>query len=155
MFQSSKSCNYCNTNRANPIGIALLCEVALGNECEKFQHDYNLPGSLPKGKSSVKVCHFISHDHHRTIFTHGTTFTRTLHSTIIIARSSPQSSPHDLRAHLHLRIFTTRSSLIIRSSPHNSRSRCSPRSSPHNLHRTIFVHARSSPLDHNRTILTG
>ena len=28
----SKSANYCNTNRRNPIGMLLLCEVMIGNE---------------------------------------------------------------------------------------------------------------------------
>lgn len=49
----SKSANYCFANRINPIGCLLLCEVALGEPCEKYYADYygNL---LPPGKHSVK-----------------------------------------------------------------------------------------------------
>jgi poly [ADP-ribose] polymerase len=36
----SKSANYCNATKINPIACLLLCEVALGNTCEKFYADY-------------------------------------------------------------------------------------------------------------------
>ncbi len=50
---SSKSANYCFTNRDNNTGILLLCEVALGNMNEKLQADY-YASNLPPGKNSTK-----------------------------------------------------------------------------------------------------
>lgn len=50
---SSKSANYCFTNRDNPIGILLLCEVALGEMNEKIHADY-YAANLPPGKMSTK-----------------------------------------------------------------------------------------------------
>ncbi|KAG7202334.1 hypothetical protein KM043_018664 [Ampulex compressa] len=47
----SKSANYCCTNSANPTGLLLLCEVALGNMYERYQADYI--EKLPKGKHST------------------------------------------------------------------------------------------------------
>lgn len=49
----SKSANYCCTSKANSIGLMLLCEVALGDMCEKFGADY-YASNLPPGKSSTK-----------------------------------------------------------------------------------------------------
>ncbi|XP_066550886.1 poly [ADP-ribose] polymerase 1 [Amia ocellicauda] len=48
----SKSANYCHTSQADPIGLLLLAEVALGNmhELKKASHITK----LPKGKHSVK-----------------------------------------------------------------------------------------------------
>ena len=48
----SKSANYCHAYSSNPIGLMLLCEVALGNM-------YELTGAksitkLPQGKHSTK-----------------------------------------------------------------------------------------------------
>lgn len=48
----SKSANYCHAYASNPIGLMLLCEVALGNM-------YELTGAksitkLPQGKHSTK-----------------------------------------------------------------------------------------------------
>jgi poly [ADP-ribose] polymerase 2/3/4 len=37
----SKSANYCQASKANPVGCILLCEVALGNFVEKYYSDYN------------------------------------------------------------------------------------------------------------------
>ena len=37
----SKSANYCNTNRRNPTGILMLCEVEIGNERQLFHSDEN------------------------------------------------------------------------------------------------------------------
>lgn len=48
----SKSANYCCTSPNNPIGLMLLCEVALGNMYERPQADYI--EKLPKGKHSTK-----------------------------------------------------------------------------------------------------
>ena len=50
---SSKSANYCFTNRDNNTGILLLCEVALGDMNEKLHADY-YAGNLPPGKNSTK-----------------------------------------------------------------------------------------------------
>ncbi|XP_046754057.1 poly [ADP-ribose] polymerase [Diprion similis] len=47
----SKSANYCCTNRQNPTGLLLLCEVALGNTYERHAADYI--EKLPKGKHST------------------------------------------------------------------------------------------------------
>ncbi|XP_012253348.2 poly [ADP-ribose] polymerase [Athalia rosae] len=47
----SKSANYCCTNRQNPTGLLLLCEVALGNMYERHRADYI--EKLPKGKHST------------------------------------------------------------------------------------------------------
>uniref|UniRef100_A0A8C5H0G8 Poly [ADP-ribose] polymerase n=1 Tax=Gouania willdenowi TaxID=441366 RepID=A0A8C5H0G8_GOUWI len=48
----SKSANYCHTSQADPVGLILLAEVALGNmhELKKASHITK----LPKGKHSVK-----------------------------------------------------------------------------------------------------
>ncbi|XP_047370272.1 poly [ADP-ribose] polymerase [Vespa velutina] len=47
----SKSANYCCTNSANPTGLLLLCEVALGNMYERYEADYI--SKLPKDKHST------------------------------------------------------------------------------------------------------
>ncbi|XP_026751130.1 poly [ADP-ribose] polymerase [Galleria mellonella] len=41
----SKSANYCCTNKQNPVGVMLLCEVALGNmkECDRAEYVTKLP----------------------------------------------------------------------------------------------------------------
>ena len=49
---ASKSANYCQTNRSNPTGLMLLCEVALGNMYELT--DANHITKLPGGKHSCK-----------------------------------------------------------------------------------------------------
>ncbi|XP_072398728.1 poly [ADP-ribose] polymerase [Diabrotica undecimpunctata] len=48
----SKSANYCCTNVNSPLGLMLLCDVALGNMHERLQADYI--EKLPKGKHSCK-----------------------------------------------------------------------------------------------------
>ncbi|XP_033736235.1 poly [ADP-ribose] polymerase 1-like isoform X2 [Pecten maximus] len=48
----SKSANYCRTSKNDPVGIMLLCEVALGNMYERYGADYI--DKLPKGKHSCK-----------------------------------------------------------------------------------------------------
>ncbi|XP_028137799.2 poly [ADP-ribose] polymerase isoform X1 [Diabrotica virgifera virgifera] len=48
----SKSANYCCTNVNSPLGLMLLCDVALGNMHERLQADYIK--KLPKGKHSCK-----------------------------------------------------------------------------------------------------
>jgi hypothetical protein len=48
----SKSANYCYTSNANPIGLLLLCEVALGDVYECTTAEYI--EKLPRGKHSVK-----------------------------------------------------------------------------------------------------
>lgn len=48
----SKSANYCRTSKSDPIGVLLLCEVALGNMHELTNADYIT--KLPKGKHSTK-----------------------------------------------------------------------------------------------------
>jgi len=48
----SKSANYCRTSSNNPIGLMLLCEVALGNMYE-LKHAKAIE-KLPKGKHSCK-----------------------------------------------------------------------------------------------------
>ncbi|CAB3982898.1 Poly [ADP-ribose] polymerase 1 [Paramuricea clavata] len=50
----SKSANYCNTNYSSPVGLMLLCEVALGNMHELTSANYIK--KLPPGKHSVKGC---------------------------------------------------------------------------------------------------
>lgn len=47
----TKSANYCCTNSENPIGLLLLCEVALGNMYERYAADYI--EKLPSGKHST------------------------------------------------------------------------------------------------------
>ncbi|XP_047097726.1 LOW QUALITY PROTEIN: poly [ADP-ribose] polymerase [Schistocerca piceifrons] len=47
----SKSANYCCTSKTNPVGLLLLCEVALGNMYERTQVDYI--EKLPPGKHST------------------------------------------------------------------------------------------------------
>ncbi|CAH2075136.1 unnamed protein product, partial [Iphiclides podalirius] len=44
----SKSANYCCTNKANPIGIMMLCEVALGDmkKCHSAEYITKLPSGL-------------------------------------------------------------------------------------------------------------
>ncbi|XP_022090532.1 poly [ADP-ribose] polymerase 1-like isoform X2 [Acanthaster planci] len=48
----SKSANYCFTNRSNPTGLMLLCEVAIGNMHELTHSSYIT--QLPSGKHSTK-----------------------------------------------------------------------------------------------------
>ncbi|XP_021365761.1 poly [ADP-ribose] polymerase 1-like isoform X2 [Mizuhopecten yessoensis] len=48
----SKSANYCRTSKNDPVGVLLLCEVALGNMYERYGADYI--DKLPKGKHSCK-----------------------------------------------------------------------------------------------------
>jgi hypothetical protein len=50
----SKSANYCFTSTANPTGLLLLCEVALGDMYEKTGAEFVT--KLPKGKHSTKGC---------------------------------------------------------------------------------------------------
>jgi hypothetical protein len=49
---SSKSANYCFTNREKNTGILILNEVALGETYDRYGADYIT--TLPKGKSSVR-----------------------------------------------------------------------------------------------------
>lgn len=49
----SKSANYCLSSRTNPIGLMLLCEVALGGMNDLFTADYNAQ-ALPQGKHSTR-----------------------------------------------------------------------------------------------------
>ncbi|KAJ8023574.1 Poly [ADP-ribose] polymerase 2 [Holothuria leucospilota] len=51
--RSSKSCNYCRTNKEENVGLALLCEVALGESHELVAANKNAH-QLPPGKKSVK-----------------------------------------------------------------------------------------------------
>ena len=48
----SKSANYCFTNRSNPTGLMMLCEVAIGNMHE-LKHSSFIT-KLPSGKHSTK-----------------------------------------------------------------------------------------------------
>ncbi|XP_064601493.1 LOW QUALITY PROTEIN: poly [ADP-ribose] polymerase 1-like [Liolophura sinensis] len=48
----SKSANYCRTSKSDPVGLMLLCEVALGNMHELTGASYIT--KLPKGKHSTK-----------------------------------------------------------------------------------------------------
>ncbi|XP_072383200.1 poly [ADP-ribose] polymerase-like [Diabrotica undecimpunctata] len=48
----SKSANYCFANRLNPIGLALLCDVALGNMYDRLDAD-NIR-KLPEGMNSCR-----------------------------------------------------------------------------------------------------
>ncbi|XP_051881055.1 poly [ADP-ribose] polymerase 1 isoform X2 [Pristis pectinata] len=48
----SKSANYCHTSQAEPVGLVLLAEVALGNMYELKRANHIT--KLPKGKHSVK-----------------------------------------------------------------------------------------------------
>lgn len=48
----SKSANYCFTSSANPTGLLLLCDVALGDMYEKTGSEYI--EKLPAGKHSTK-----------------------------------------------------------------------------------------------------
>lgn len=50
----SKSANYCRTCKSDPVGLILLCDVALGNMHELTSASYVT--SLPKGKHSTKGC---------------------------------------------------------------------------------------------------
>ena len=50
---SSKSANYCFTNRTNNTGILLLCEVVLGKQEERLSADSYLHMTLPKSKDST------------------------------------------------------------------------------------------------------
>lgn len=50
---SSKSANYCFTNKSNNIGLLLICEVALGTTNQLLGADYNAD-KLPKGHHSVQ-----------------------------------------------------------------------------------------------------
>eukprot|EP00250_Pteridium_aquilinum_P005423 c15513_g1_i1 orf=287-2428(+) len=49
----SKSANYCYTSKTSPVGVLLLCEVALGNMRELQHSDYHAD-KLPAGKHSTK-----------------------------------------------------------------------------------------------------
>ncbi|CAD8094014.1 unnamed protein product [Paramecium sonneborni] len=49
----SKSANYCCTSPSNPIGLILLCDVALGNCQERTKADYDA-SNLEKGCQSTK-----------------------------------------------------------------------------------------------------
>jgi poly [ADP-ribose] polymerase len=49
----SKSANYCCTSPRDPIGVLLLCEVALGDMQELFTGNFNAD-QLPSGKLSTK-----------------------------------------------------------------------------------------------------
>ena len=49
---SSKSANYCYPTRSQPVGLLLICEVALGDTNQLVDADYNAD-KLPKGKHSV------------------------------------------------------------------------------------------------------
>mmetsp|Transcript_34031 Transcript_34031/g.30820 ORF Transcript_34031/g.30820 Transcript_34031/m.30820 type:complete len:115 (+) Transcript_34031:1324-1668(+) len=49
----SKAANYCMADKISPIGILLLCEVALGGVEEKVKVDYDAE-NLADGKHSVK-----------------------------------------------------------------------------------------------------
>lgn len=48
----SKSANYCRTSKQDPLGLMLLCEVALGNMYELTHSEF--VNKLPKGKHSTK-----------------------------------------------------------------------------------------------------
>lgn len=48
----SKSANYCRTTPTHPMGLLLLCDVALGTPNEKVHADYNAD-RLPAGKHST------------------------------------------------------------------------------------------------------
>ena len=48
----SKSANYTHASKKNPMGLMLLCDVALGNMHELKHADYVT--KLPKGKQSCK-----------------------------------------------------------------------------------------------------
>lgn len=50
---SSKSANYCFTNRINNTGLLLLCEVVLGDQEERLSADSYLHQTLPKSKQST------------------------------------------------------------------------------------------------------
>lgn len=51
----SKSANYCFTNRRQPTGLMLLCEVALGDSLELLQSDYHAANKCRKAnKQSCK-----------------------------------------------------------------------------------------------------
>ncbi|XP_047446376.1 poly [ADP-ribose] polymerase 2 isoform X2 [Mugil cephalus] len=50
---SSKSANYCFPNQNNPVGLLLLCEVALGDSNELLDANYEA-SNLPDGKHSTK-----------------------------------------------------------------------------------------------------
>ncbi|XP_047308044.1 poly [ADP-ribose] polymerase 2-like [Impatiens glandulifera] len=49
----SKSANYCYASNSSPVGVLLLCEVALGDMAELQSADYNAD-NLPEGKLSTK-----------------------------------------------------------------------------------------------------
>ena len=49
---SSKSANYCYPSRSQPVGLLLICEVALGDSNKLINADYHAD-KLPKGKKSV------------------------------------------------------------------------------------------------------
>lgn len=69
----SKSANYCFTNQRQPVGFLLLCEVALGDTCDKIDADYK-GDNLPKGKSSVKgLGKEVPDPNHNLIMSCGTT----------------------------------------------------------------------------------
>ncbi|KAB7497470.1 Poly [ADP-ribose] polymerase 2, partial [Armadillidium nasatum] len=56
----SKSAGYCHSSIDNPIGLLLLCDVALGDMVE-LKSGYCIAG-LPAGKHSTKVLGSISPD---------------------------------------------------------------------------------------------
>jgi hypothetical protein len=49
----SKSANYCHTSKSSPLGLMMLCDVALGNMHELKQADYIT--KLPKGTVTQNV----------------------------------------------------------------------------------------------------
>jgi len=49
---SSKSANYCFSTRSNPVGLLLMCQVALGSSNQLVAADYDA-NNLPVGKHSV------------------------------------------------------------------------------------------------------
>ena len=60
-----QSANYCHPDPANPYGLLLLCDVALGDMYERYLHtddDYWLDSKKqPQGKESTKGMHVHRH----------------------------------------------------------------------------------------------
>lgn len=52
---SSKSANYCRTSPSSPVGVLLLCEVAVGTPNKLYYADYHAD-QLPKGTDSTMGC---------------------------------------------------------------------------------------------------
>ena len=52
---SSKSANYCFATRSNPVGLLLLCEVALGQSLELVDADYEAGLKLPKVRDGSTI----------------------------------------------------------------------------------------------------